>query len=129
MDYTQEFSFCIGITNELNVPKQMSVEELNEWVKTEEGRNVVVSQLLTDSSNITKLIAVEAGDEAEFVGWWPIPKVWVMPCIKHCCDLAQRCSQAIKKPARGGDGEYSVGRLIAMISSTRVKFVLASPPS
>ena len=68
MDYTQEFSFCIGITNELNVPKQMSVEELNEWVKTEEGRNVVVSQLLTDSSNITKLIAVEAGDEAEFVG-------------------------------------------------------------
>ena len=68
MDYTQEFSFCIGITNELNVPKQMSVEELNEWMKTEEGRNVVVSQLLTDSSNITKLIAVEAGDEAEFVG-------------------------------------------------------------
>ena len=68
MDYTQEFSFCIGITNELNVPKQMSVEELNEWVKTEEGRNIVVSQLLTDSSNITKLIAVEAGDEAEFVG-------------------------------------------------------------
>ena len=68
MDYTQEFSFCIGITNELNVPKEMSVEELNEWVKTEEGRNVVVSQLLTDSSNITKLIAVEAGDEAEFVG-------------------------------------------------------------
>ena len=68
MDYKQEFSFCIGITNELNVPKQMSVEELNEWVKTEEGRNVVVSQLLTDSSNITKLIAVEAGDEAEFVG-------------------------------------------------------------
>ena len=68
MDYTQEFSFCIGITNELNVPKQMSVEELNEWVKTEQGRNVVVSQLLTDSSNITKLIAVEAGDEAEFVG-------------------------------------------------------------
>ena len=68
MDYTQEFSFCIGITNELNVPKQMSVEELNEWVKTEQGRNVVVSQLLTDSSNITKIIAVEAGDEAEFVG-------------------------------------------------------------
>ena len=68
MDYTQEFSFCIGITNEINVPKQMSVEELNEWVKTEQGRNVVVSQLLTDSSNITKLIAVEAGDEAEFVG-------------------------------------------------------------
>ena len=77
MDYTQEFSFCIGITNELNVPKQMSVEELNEWMKTEEGRNVVVSQLLTDSSNITKLIAVEAGDEAEFVGWWPTPKGWV----------------------------------------------------
>ena len=68
MDYTQEFSFCIGITNELNVPKQMSVEELNEWVKPEQGRNVVVSQLLTDSSNITKRIAVEAGDEAEFVG-------------------------------------------------------------
>ena len=37
--------------------------------------------------------------------------------------------QAIKNPACGGADEHLVGRLIAMISSTRVKFVLASVPS
>lgn len=68
MDYAQKFSFCVEITNDLNVYKQMTVDELNEWIKTDEGRNVVVYQLLHKSSTITKLIAIEAADEAEFVG-------------------------------------------------------------
>ena len=37
--------------------------------------------------------------------------------------------QAIKNRACGGADEHLLGRLIAMISSTRVKFVLASVPS
>ncbi|EHA64066.1 hypothetical protein [Synechococcus sp. WH 8016] len=68
MDYAQKVSFCIEISNNLNVYKQMTVEELNDWIKTDEGRNMVVAQLLSDSSTITKLIAIEADDEAEFVG-------------------------------------------------------------
>lgn len=68
MDYAQKISFCVEITNDLNVNKQMTVEEVNEWVKTDAGRECVVSQLLNARSTVTKLIAIEAADEAEFVG-------------------------------------------------------------
>lgn len=68
MDYAQKIGFCVELSNELNVPKRMTVEEINEWIKTDAGRDAVVSQLLSDKSTLTKLIAIEAADEAEFVG-------------------------------------------------------------
>lgn len=69
MDYAQKFSFCVEISNELNVPTLMTIEQMNEWIKTEGGRKFVISQLLNEQkSTITKLIAIEAADEADFVG-------------------------------------------------------------
>ena len=33
----------------------------------------------------------------------------VMTGIKHCCDVAHRCSEAIKNPARGGVQWCAIG--------------------